>query len=132
MPDLNPLGRESASPELNMSHQALRDAPRVVQVRIGCDVESGNGQEVEKYFNYVLQSERPRHVLLDLGGVAFGDTAFFSLLLFWNEEVQKAGGKLVLFGVRPELHSTLRLLSFDKFLTIRPDQEAALAALPAQ
>lgn len=131
MPDLSP-GRESATPELNMSHEKLKEAPRVVRVRIGCDVEAGNGQEVEKYFNYVLQSEQPRHVLLDLGGVTFGDTAFFSLLLFWNEEVQKGGGKLVVYAVRPELHSTLRLLSFDKFLTIRPDQAAALAALPAQ
>jgi anti-anti-sigma factor len=131
MPDLN-AGRDAATPELNMSHEKVQDAPRVVKVRIGCDVESGNGQEVEKYFNYALQSEQPRHVLLDLGGVGFGDTAFFSLLLFWNEEVQKGGGKLVIFGIRPELHSTLRLLSFDKFLTIRPDQAAALAALPAQ
>jgi stage II sporulation protein AA (anti-sigma F factor antagonist) len=131
MPDLSP-GRESATPELNMSHEKLKDAPGVVRVRIGCDVEAGNGQEVEKYFNYVLQSEQPRQVLLDLGGVTFGDTAFFSLLLFWNEEVQNGGGKLVVYGVRPELHSTLRLLSFDKFLTIRTDQAAALAALPGQ
>jgi stage II sporulation protein AA (anti-sigma F factor antagonist) len=131
MPDLN-QSRDSATPELDMSHEKLRESPRVVKVRIGCDVEAGNGQEVEKYFNYVLQAEQPRHVLLDLGGVTFGDTAFFSLLLFMKEEVQKGGGQLVLFGVRPELHSTLRLLSFDKFLTIRADKAAALAALPSQ
>jgi anti-anti-sigma factor len=130
MPDLD-ANRGSPTPELNLSHENVQDSPRIVKVRIGCDVEAGNGQAVEKYFNYVVQSEQPRHVLLDLGGVTFGDTAFFSLLLFWNEEVSKKGGKLVLFGVRPELHSTLRLLSFDKFLTIRPDQAAALAALPA-
>ena len=53
--------------------------------------------------------------------------------IFWPVQYQifdMGGGKLVLFGVRPELHSTLRLLSFDKFLTIKPDQAAALAALP--
>jgi anti-anti-sigma factor len=129
MPDLN-LSRPTGGPEVNLSHEKLQESPRVVKVRIGCDVESSNGQAVEQYFNNVLQTEQPRHVLLDLGGVTFGDTAFFSLLLFMKEEVQKGGGRLVLFGVRPELHSTLRLLSFDKFLTIKPDQAAALAALP--
>lgn len=129
MPDLN-VSRESRYPVPNMGHERLQETPSIIKIRIGCDVDFSNGQEVEKYFNTVVQTEQPRHVLLDLGGVSFGDTAFFSLLLFMKEEVQKSGGQLVLFGVRTEVHSTLRLLSFDKFLTIRPDQAAALASLP--
>jgi stage II sporulation protein AA (anti-sigma F factor antagonist) len=131
MPDLN-ASRESRYPGLNLGHEQLQKTPSIVVVRIGGDVDFSNGQEVEKYFNTVLEAQQPRHVLLDLGGVSFGDTAFFSLLLFMREEVQKGGGKLVLFAVRPELHSTLRLLSFDKFLAIRPDQSAARESLPSE
>jgi anti-anti-sigma factor len=131
MPDPS-ASHESQHPGLTLAHQRLQESPRIVQIKIVGDVDFSNGQEVEKYFSTVLQAEQPRHVLLDLGGVSFGDTAFFSLLLFMKEEVQKGGGKLVLFAVRPELHSTLRLLSFDKFLTIRPDQEAARAGLPSE
>ena len=119
-------------PEANLSHERLQEAPRVTAVRIRGDVDASNGRAVESYFDAVLKDEQPRHVLLDLGGVTFGDSAFFSSLLFWREEMTKRGGQLILFGPRPELLSTLRILTLDRVLTIRPDQAAALAALPQE
>ena len=116
--------------EVNLSHERVQEGPRVAVVRIGGDIDSTNGRAVESYFDTVLQAEQPRHVLLDLGGVTFGDSAFFSSLLFWREELLKDGGKLVLFALRPELISTMRILTLDRVLTIKPDRAAALASLP--
>jgi anti-anti-sigma factor len=116
--------------ERNLSHERLSDSPRVAVVRIFGDVDAASGRAVESYFDGVLQSEQPRHVLLDLGGVTFGDSSFFSSLLFWREELTKRSGKLVLFALRPELFSTMRILALDRVLTITPDQAAALASLP--
>ena len=117
--------------EVKLSHERARESPRVAVVRIHGEVDSTNGRAVESYFDTVLQDEQPRHVLLDLGGVTFGDSAFFSSLLFWREELTKRGGKLIMFAPRPELISTMRILALDRVLTIRPDQAAALAGLPA-
>jgi anti-anti-sigma factor len=119
-------------PDLSLSHERVQESPRVVLVRIGGDVDIGNARQLEGHFDSVLQGEQPKHVLLDLSGVPFGDSAFFSALLFCKEEVTKRGGKLVLFGLRPELFSTMRILTLDRVLTIRPDQAAALAALPKE
>jgi anti-anti-sigma factor len=116
--------------EVKLRHERVQESPRVVVVHVEGDIDALNGRAVENYFDTVLQGEQPRHVLLDLSGVTFGGSAFFSSLLFWREELTKRGGKLVLFALRPELISTMRILTLDRVLTIKPDQDAALASLP--
>jgi anti-anti-sigma factor len=116
----------------HLSHERVQDSPRVTVVRIHGDVEASNGRAVESAFEAALQAEQPRHVLLDLSGVTFVDSAFFSSLLFWREEMTKRGGKLVLFGLRPELLSTMRILTLDRLLTLKADQAAALGGLPKE
>ena len=118
-------------PELILSHETVNDSPRIVVIRIGGEVDMGNARDVEGHFDSVLLQAQPKHVLLDLSGVPFGDSAFFSALLVCREEVMKRGGQLVLFALRPELFSTMRILTLDRVLSIRADQAAALAALPA-
>jgi stage II sporulation protein AA (anti-sigma F factor antagonist) len=118
--------------EVQLSHERRQESPRVVVVRIRGEVDAVSGRTVESYFDTVLESEQPRHVLLDLEGVTFGDSAFFSSVLFWREELTKRGGKLILFAPRPELLSTMRILTLDRVLTIKPDQETALASLPRE
>jgi len=119
-------------PELIFSHEKVNDSPRIVIVRIDGEVDMGNAREVEGHFDSVLQETQPKHMLLDLSGVPFGDSAFFSALLVCREEVMKRGGELILFSLRPELFSTMRILTLDRVLSIRADQAAALAALPAE
>jgi anti-anti-sigma factor len=117
--------------ETILSHERLQECPRVTVVRIRGDVMATiNGREVERDFDIVLEAEKPRHVLLDLSGVAYGDSSFFSSLLFWREELTKRKGNLVLFALRPELMSTMRVLALDRLLTPKPDQASALASLP--
>lgn len=118
--------------DAHLSHERVQDSPRVTVVHIQGEVGANNGRAIEDAFEAALQAEQPRHVLLDLGGVTFGDSAFFSSLLFWREEMTKRGGRLVLFGLRPELLSTLRILTLDRLLTVKPDQAAALASLPKE
>ena len=118
--------------EVNLSHERVHESPRIVVVRIDGEIHYGTGRAIESYFDTVLESEQPRHVLLDLGGVSYGDSSFFSTLLFWREEMTKRGGKLVLFALQPHVHSTLRILALDRVLAIKPDQAAALASLPTE
>jgi anti-anti-sigma factor len=116
--------------DLKMSQQTLWESPKAIQVSLAGQVDTSNGMQVEQYVNRVLQEEKPRHVLLDLRGLTYASSVFFSSLLFWREELTSQGGQLVLYGVRPEITSTMRILGLDRVLTIRADQTSALDALP--
>lgn len=119
-----------ATPILNL--QVVRDPPKVVCVSIAQEVDASNVRAVEDYFEKMLDSEKPRDVLLDLSGLAFGCSGFLGCLVYWKEEVRKkAGGSLILYGLRHEMASILRLTSLDRHLTIRPDQQGALEAAAA-
>jgi anti-anti-sigma factor len=117
-------------PEVKLSQQTVQESPRVIVVRIAGEADATNGPHMESYFNEMLQAAQPQHVLLNLDDLTFSGSAFFSSLLFWREEMTKRGGVLVLFGLRPEIASTMRILTLDRVLTVRPDQQAALTALP--
>jgi len=115
---------------LTLSRQTLLQCPKVVAVSLAGQVEIDNGLELEQYFDRVLQEDQPRHVLLDLGGLSFAGSVFFSSLLFWRQALARQGGRLVLYGLRPEIAGAIRTLALDQVLTIRADQPSALDALP--
>src|SRR5262249_30275009 len=115
-----------------MKTQVLRDPPKVVCVSIAPEVDAGNVRTVEDYCEHMLETDKPRDVLLDLSGLVFGCSGFLGCLVYWKEEVRKkAGGSLILYGLRSELASILRLTALDRHLTIRSDQQGALEAVSA-
>jgi len=115
--------------DLKLSRKPLEQSPKVVIVTLAGQAEFCNGLRAEEYFDRMLQEDEPRHVLLDLRDLTFADSAFFSSLLFWRAGLASQGGQLVLYGLRPEIASTLRVMALDRVLTIRPDQSSAIDAL---
>jgi anti-anti-sigma factor len=115
--------------ELRVDRQTLRENPKVVVFRIAGEVDETNGRQAETYFTDLMSAQKPHDVLLDLGGLTFGSSGFFGSLLFWKEEVAKGSGQLVLFGLRPEIASTLRIFSLDRVVSICADRQAALDKL---
>ena len=116
--------------DLDLARQTVQESPKVVCMKIAGEVDETNGRRVETYFDELVETEKPCHVLLDLSGLTFAGSAFFGSLLFWKEELAKNGGGLVLFALRTEVASTLRIFALDRVLSIAADQAAALAALP--
>jgi anti-anti-sigma factor len=115
--------------DVNLSQFTIQESPKVVVLQMAGEAHFSNGQQIEKFFDETVESAQPKHVLLDLSELTFAASAFFSSLLFWREEMTKRGGKLVLFGLRPEIFSTMRILTLDRVLTIRPDKQEALAVV---
>ena len=113
-------------PDLNLSRETVQDSPKTVVMSIVGELDQTNGREVETYFNDLFDTEQPQHVLVDLSGLVFAGSGFFGSLLFWKEELTKAGGELVLFALRPEIASTMRIFSLDRIVTICEDRDAAL------
>jgi anti-anti-sigma factor len=116
-------------PDLKVTQQPLWQSPKAIIVSLTGQVDTSNGLQLEQDFDRVLQEQQPRHVLLDLRGLTYASSVFFSSLLFWREHLARQGGQLVLYGVRPEIASTMRILALDGVLTIRADQPSAIDAL---
>jgi anti-anti-sigma factor len=112
-----------------LSRQQLPQAPGVLVIAVSGDVDGSNSDEIERFFDSALEQDKPQHVLLDLTGLTFASTEFYSCLVFWRDELGRRGGKLVLYGLPAIIASTLRIFSLDRVLTNRPDQAAALAEL---
>jgi anti-anti-sigma factor len=118
-------------PGANLSCQKVQDLPKVLVVCIAGEVDNDNiSRQLESQFDAALQAEQPRHVLLDLGRLAFASTAFYSSLVFWQEDVTKKGGEFILFAVPASILSTMRIFTLDRKFKICADKPAALAALP--
>jgi anti-anti-sigma factor len=116
--------------DLGLSRETVQESPKTVCLAISGEADESNGRRAETYFDDLVRTDQPRHLLLDLSGLTFAGSAFFGTLLFWKEEIAKAGGNLVLYGLRPEVTSTMRIFTLDRVLTIRPDRQAALDSLP--
>lgn len=115
---------------LTLSRRTVQETPKVEAVAIAGDVDAAGEERVRAYFDEAIQAAQPRHVLLDLTGLTFAGTGFLSCLLLWREELAREGRALVLFGLRRQFASTVRVAALDRILTIRPDEPSALAALP--
>jgi anti-anti-sigma factor len=111
--------------------QVVQSSPKVIALRFTGEVDETVSRRLESEFDSALQAQQPRHVLLDLSGLTFASTAFYSCLLFWKEDVNKKGGHLFLVALPPSIHSTMRIFTLDRKFQIYPDQAAALAALAA-
>jgi stage II sporulation protein AA (anti-sigma F factor antagonist) len=115
---------------LRLSRETVQESPKIVTLRIAGDVDYLNVPGVERAFAEVLETDRPRHVLLDLRELTFVVTPFLGSLLFWKEEVARRGGKLALFGATPSIADTLRVIRLDRVLPLWANQQDALADLP--
>ena len=123
--------QSSGASQLKLSHQVAKASPKVVTLALAGEYDHSNGRSAEAYFDEMLEKESPKHVLLDLSGLTFAASIFFSALLFWKEALTAGGGKLVVFAPTSEVLSTMRLFTMDRVVTTCADQKAAMAALGA-
>ena len=68
-------------------------------------------------------------LLLRCGDVEFLSSAALNALILLNKRVMKAGGKLVLTELRPEIYEVFLITNLTSFFTICDDRIAGLAAL---
>jgi anti-sigma B factor antagonist len=69
------------------------------------------------------------HLVLDLAGVDYCDSAGLGLIVHTYGHMKERGGSLRLCGVQSRLRSMLHMTNTDTFLTIDADRSASLAEL---
>jgi stage II sporulation protein AA (anti-sigma F factor antagonist) len=112
-----------------LSRRLVRESPGTVVLRIAGEVDYLAVPRVENYFAQMLQAEQPRHVLIDGSDLTFVVTPFLGSLIFWQEEVRKRQGRLIVFGLSSSLQRVMDVLRLERVLTFCHDEQAALVAL---
>ena len=115
--------------EFSMTWKRLDQPAEVVVIRLTGAVDYVDQRQVEATFDDMLTKEQPRHVLIDFQEVTFVVTPFIGSLLFWREKLAARGGSLILFSLRRGMAAAIEHLHLQRVLTIRNDQDTALAGL---
>lgn len=92
------------------------DAGRPV-VRVRGDVDLRSSPRLREVLLGAVRQLEGR-LLVDLSGVEYMDSSGVGTLVFVKREVERAGGRLVLLGLRPRVRSVLEITHLEKFFTI--------------
>ena len=102
-------------------------AGSVTIVKLAGRFDSGAAQSAEDSFNRVLAAATP-HLAIDLSHLVYISSAGLRVLLMIAKKIQQASGKLVLFGLVPNVREVFSISGFDKIFSIQADADAAVAA----
>jgi len=91
-------------------------------------LDASNIYQMASELTSLVTDENVRQLLLRLGDVEFLSSAALNTFILLNKRVMKAGGKLVLSELRPQIHEIFLITGLTTFFTICEDLDAALAA----
>jgi stage II sporulation protein AA (anti-sigma F factor antagonist) len=89
---------------------------------------SNDAQEVEDGLAGVIGGRMPR-LAVDLTEMDYISSAGLRVLLKVAKQVERANGKVVLFGLRPNVREVFSITAFDRIFAIHDDRAGALAAM---
>ena len=107
---------------------AQEQAGDVVIAKLAGRLDSGSAQPAEESFSRVLGSGTP-HLAIDLSKLEYISSAGLRVLLVVAKKVQQANGKVVLFGLGPNVREVFSISGFDKIFSIEADAASAVAAV---
>jgi len=100
----------------------------VAIVKLAGRLDSSTAQPAEESFTQMLGSGTPR-LAIDMSRLEYISSAGLRVLLVVAKKVQQAKGKMVLFGLMPNVREVFSVSGFDKILAIQSDADAAVAAV---
>jgi len=110
---------------MEFAHERAGD---VLIVRMSGRLDSSTAQPAEESFSRALGDGPPR-LAVDLSKVEYVSSAGLRVLLVVAKKVQQAKGKVVLFGLVPNVREVFSISGFDQIFSIEPDAAAAVAAV---
>jgi len=100
----------------------------VVIVRLAGRLDSGTAQPAEESFAGVLSGGMPR-LAIDMSKLEYISSAGLRVLLVVARKAQRAQGKVVLFGLVPNVREVFSISGFDRIFAIQSDMATAVAAI---
>ena len=100
----------------------------VAIVKLAGRLDSSAAQPAEESFTQMLGSGTP-HLAIDMSKLEYISSAGLRVLLVVAKKVQQVEGKVVLFGLVPNVREVFSISGFDRIFAIQPGAAAAVAAV---
>jgi anti-anti-sigma factor len=84
--------------------------------------------EASEELNRLVETERPKRLVLDFAGVRLVTSAVLAAVLSLTKRVKAIGGDIKFCGMAPVVYEVFAITELDKLLDIRDDEAAALGA----
>jgi len=97
--------------------------------RISGRIDTATSPEAEGKLTADLR--QGRRVAFDMSAVSYVSSAGLRVVLMAAKLARANAGAVVLFGLQPTVREVFAISGFDRLVTIREDEAAALAALGA-
>ena len=81
----------------------------------------------EQLFNLVDELNRLK-LLLNFSNVEYLSSSALGKFITLNKKVSKAGGRLILCNIAPQIHEVFEITKLDKLFNIQKEEQAALQA----
>src|ERR1700741_3303550 len=94
----------------------------VLVVKVSGRLDSSTAQAAEETFAQLLGKHAP-FLTLDMSKLDYISSAGLRVLLVVAKKLQQAKGKMVLFGLVPNVREVFSISGFDKIFTIEADQD---------
>ena len=83
---------------------------------------------VSRSLGRLVERDGRTRLLLDFAGIEHLASLIIAALLQLRDRTRKAGGRLALCGLRPDVAEVFRITGVDKVLNIYPGEQEALAS----
>jgi len=100
-----------------------RDAPTVLLLKGEIDLHVF--PEITASLGAVIE-KKPKHLVVDISGVTYIDSAGLAALILAMQKVEAYGGRFSLAGVQTTVRSIFKMSRLDDVFEIFPDADAAL------
>jgi anti-anti-sigma factor len=107
---------------------AQDQAGEVAIVKLAGRLDSSAAQSAEENFAQLLGGASAR-LVIDMSRLEYISSAGLRVLLVAAKKVQQAQGKMVLFGLLPNVREVFSVTGFDRIFAIQADLDAAVAAV---
>ena len=86
-------------------------------------------QELGAELFSLVEHDNRRSILVNFDNVDFLSSAALGKIIALNNRVKKAGGKLALCKIRPDIKEVFTITKLDKIIKIVDDEQAAIQAV---
>jgi anti-anti-sigma factor len=101
----------------------------VVNFRDVSILDTAAVEAIAKELYSLVDQQAQQKIVLDYTKVRFLSSTMIGVLLNVYKKSQSIKGKVVICGLRKELHKVFEIMKLDKMLTFAEDEHKALAAL---
>ena len=91
------------------------------------EIDLHNSPQVRAVLLKFLEEQKPKKLIINLGGVAYMDSSAIAVLVEALQKMRKTGGKIYLTDLQPRVKGLLEIARLDSIFVISKDENEALS-----